>query len=241
NTKTETFSKISPSVFHRRKQVKVKDPPTLISYKVSTERGTLFHSPPDQDGFTNLSFSSVHSFHCRYKDKEFVILLSSNTDYWHLFFTVSLSFITKGHSLSCYECSGQKGSCANQKVKTCPRGFSKCMSTTAVTQVGNDSLKVKVKDCAADCASGSMNLGIVKRSSVCCNTDRCNVRDAPDPSIDSNGKKCYSCDGKNCSNTVSCSGSEDHCITSVGENLHRRKLKSLFLQYLSYVKWLSKS
>uniref|UniRef100_A0A8C2D9V1 Lymphocyte antigen 6 family member M5 n=1 Tax=Cyprinus carpio TaxID=7962 RepID=A0A8C2D9V1_CYPCA len=129
--------------------------------------------------------------------------------------SVFLLFIlfTAGHSLSCYECSGQKGSCANQKVKTCPRGFSKCMSTTAVTQVG-DSLKVKVKDCAADCASGSMNLGIVKRSSVCCNTDRCNVRDAPDPSIDSNGKKCYSCDGKNCSNTVSCSGSEDHCITS---------------------------
>uniref|UniRef100_A0A8C1YGG5 Lymphocyte antigen 6 family member M5 n=1 Tax=Cyprinus carpio TaxID=7962 RepID=A0A8C1YGG5_CYPCA len=134
--------------------------------------------------------------------------------------SVFLLFIlfTAGHSLSCYECSGQKGSCANQKVKTCPRGFSKCMSTTAVTQVG-DSLKVKVKDCAADCASGSMNLGIVKRSSVCCNTDRCNVRDAPDPSIDSNGKKCYSCDGKNCSNTVSCSGSEDHCITSVGHSL----------------------
>uniref|UniRef100_A0A8C1KXE2 UPAR/Ly6 domain-containing protein n=1 Tax=Cyprinus carpio TaxID=7962 RepID=A0A8C1KXE2_CYPCA len=41
------------------------------------------------------------------------------------------------------------------------------------------SAKVKVKDCVADCASGSMNLGIVKRSSVCCNTDQCNVRDAP--------------------------------------------------------------
>ncbi|KAF4098899.1 hypothetical protein G5714_020929 [Onychostoma macrolepis] len=88
------------------------------------------------------------------------------------------------------------------------------MSSTAVTQVGAISAKLKAKDCAVDCASGSMNLGIIKRSSVCCNTDRCNLHDAPDPSIDSNGKKCYFCDGKNCSNTVSCSGSEDHCITS---------------------------
>uniref|UniRef100_A0A8C1TUM4 Uncharacterized protein n=1 Tax=Cyprinus carpio TaxID=7962 RepID=A0A8C1TUM4_CYPCA len=64
---------------------------------------------------------------------------------------------------SCYDCMGLMGSCANQNVKTCPSGSS----------------KLKIKDCAADCASGSMNLGIVKRSSVCCNTDRCNVRDAP--------------------------------------------------------------
>uniref|UniRef100_A0A8C1KXS0 Uncharacterized protein n=1 Tax=Cyprinus carpio TaxID=7962 RepID=A0A8C1KXS0_CYPCA len=75
----------------------------------------------------------------------------------------SLSFITKGHSFSCYDCMGLMGSCANQNVKTCPSGSS----------------KLKVKDCVADCASGSMNLGIVKRSSVCCNTDQCNVRDAP--------------------------------------------------------------
>ncbi|XP_016404063.1 urokinase plasminogen activator surface receptor-like isoform X1 [Sinocyclocheilus rhinocerous] len=130
--------------------------------------------------------------------------------------SVFLLFVlfTAGHSLSCYECTGLKGSCANQKVKTCPSRFSKCMSTTAVTQVGDIRAKVKAKDCAVDCASGSMNLGIIKRSSVCCNTDRCNIRDAPDPSIDSNGEKCYYCDGKNCSNTVSCSGSEDHCITS---------------------------
>ncbi|XP_058613457.1 zinc finger BED domain-containing protein 4-like [Onychostoma macrolepis] len=44
---------------------------------------------------------------------------------------------------------------------------------------------IKVKDCAADCAN---------------------------PSISPNGKTCYSCDEKSCSNILSCSGSEDRCF-----------------------------
>uniref|UniRef100_A0A8C1N601 UPAR/Ly6 domain-containing protein n=1 Tax=Cyprinus carpio TaxID=7962 RepID=A0A8C1N601_CYPCA len=129
---------------------------------------------------------------------------------------MSLCFIAKGHSLSCYECMGLTGSCADQKVKTCPSGSSMCMSSTAVTQVGDSSTKVKIKDCAADCVSGSMNIGIVKTSLVCCNTDQCNVQDAPDTSNNPNGNKCYYCDGQSCSNTVSCSGSEDRCFKATG-------------------------
>ncbi len=45
--------------------------------------------------------------------------------------------------------------------------------------LGDISDKVKIKDCAADCANGSMSYGIIKTSSVCCNTDRCNILDAP--------------------------------------------------------------
>ncbi|KAK2872331.1 hypothetical protein QQF64_018079 [Cirrhinus molitorella] len=131
------------------------------------------------------------------------------------FFLLFIVF-TAGHSLSCYECMGLKGSCADQKVKTCPRESSRCLSTTSVTQTGDATVKIKVQDCAAVCASESMNLGIIKTSSVCCNTDRCNTQDAPDPKTDSNGKTCYYCDEKSCSNTLRCSGSEDHCITATG-------------------------
>ncbi|XP_039513319.1 urokinase plasminogen activator surface receptor-like [Pimephales promelas] len=132
--------------------------------------------------------------------------------------SVFLLFIlfTAGHSLSCYECVGLTGSCAEQTVKTCPFGSSQCQSVTAVAQAGDIISKVKAKDCAVDCQSGSMNLGISKVSSSCCNTDRCNVQDAPDPSNIPNGKQCFSCDDKSCSNTVSCSGTEDRCIKATG-------------------------
>ncbi|KAF4098874.1 hypothetical protein G5714_020904 [Onychostoma macrolepis] len=132
--------------------------------------------------------------------------------------SVFLLFIlfTAGHSFSCYECSGLMGSCAAQNVKACPSGFSKCMSSTTVAQVGEISSKVKIKACAADCVSGSMNLGIAKTSFACCNTDRCNLQDAPDPSNVPNGKTCYFCDEKSCSNILSCSGSEDRCFKATG-------------------------
>uniref|UniRef100_A0A8C1RHP8 UPAR/Ly6 domain-containing protein n=1 Tax=Cyprinus carpio TaxID=7962 RepID=A0A8C1RHP8_CYPCA len=84
---------------------------------------------------------------------------------------VSIYFITKGHSLSCYECMGLTGSCADQKVKTCPSGSSKCMSSTAVTQ------NVSIKSCTVDCQNGSMNFGVVKTSYSCCDTDLCNAKD----------------------------------------------------------------
>uniref|UniRef100_A0A673FMT6 UPAR/Ly6 domain-containing protein n=1 Tax=Sinocyclocheilus rhinocerous TaxID=307959 RepID=A0A673FMT6_9TELE len=122
----------------------------------------------------------------------------------------SLCFITKGHSLRCYECKGLTGSyfcCAFELV--IPVSF-------ILFFVGDSSPTVKVKGCALpnDCQTTSYNFGSAKMSSFCCDTDRCNAQDAPDSN--SNGMKCYSCVGKSCSNTVSCSGSEDRCITATG-------------------------
>ncbi|XDV31173.1 hypothetical protein PO909_033925 [Leuciscus waleckii] len=132
--------------------------------------------------------------------------------------SVFLLFIlfTAGHSLSCYECMGLTGSCANQTATTCPAGSSKCESSTAVTQVGDITSKVMGKGCVPVCQSGSLNLGYVRAITSCCNTDLCNGPDPPDPSNVPNGKKCYTCDEKGCSKTLSCSGDEDRCITATG-------------------------
>ncbi len=54
--------------------------------------------------------------------------------------SLSLCFITKGHSFSCYECMGLTGSCADQTVKTCPSGSSNCMSLTTVAQAGKSNM-----------------------------------------------------------------------------------------------------
>ncbi|XP_067279430.1 urokinase plasminogen activator surface receptor-like [Pseudorasbora parva] len=132
--------------------------------------------------------------------------------------SVFLLFVlfTAGHSLSCYECLGLAGSCADQKLKTCPSGSSQCMSVTAVTQVGDVTSKVQTKDCAVACQSVSLNIGLMRMTTSCCNTDQCNAQDAPDSSSTPNGKTCYSCDGQSCSKTMGCSGNEDRCIKSTG-------------------------
>ncbi|XP_051733837.1 urokinase plasminogen activator surface receptor-like isoform X7 [Ctenopharyngodon idella] len=126
--------------------------------------------------------------------------------------SVFLLFIlfTAGHSLRCYECMNVVSSCADQKVNTCPSGSSQCMSTTRVTKDGS---KNKYKSCVPQCQSGFVNIGTAKSTVTCCNTDECNVQDAPDRSSNvPNGKKCYYCDGESCTNTVSCSGTENYCI-----------------------------
>ncbi|ROL45445.1 Urokinase plasminogen activator surface receptor [Anabarilius grahami] len=120
------------------------------------------------------------------------------------------SLFTAGHSFSCYECKSLTGSCADQTVKTCPIGSSHCVTSTAVVQFGDTNTKVKAKNCAPACQSVSMNTGHSEVTSSCCNTDQCNARDPPEPVP--NGKKCFYCDGKSCSNILSCLGTEDHCI-----------------------------
>uniref|UniRef100_A0A8C2GMI2 Lymphocyte antigen 6 family member M4 n=1 Tax=Cyprinus carpio TaxID=7962 RepID=A0A8C2GMI2_CYPCA len=138
-------------------------------------------------------------------------------------FSVFLLFIffTAGHSLNCYECVGF--SCADQNVKACPE-TNKCYSSTTVTQYGDTTTKAKIKGCLPSyaCISGYTNFSTPNMSFFCCDTDLCNARDAPDPSVESsstnfgipNGKKCFYCDLQSCSKIRDCSGSEDHCFTA---------------------------
>ncbi|XP_051733839.1 urokinase plasminogen activator surface receptor-like isoform X8 [Ctenopharyngodon idella] len=130
--------------------------------------------------------------------------------------SVFLLFIlfTAGHSLRCYECISLTGSCAGQKVKTCPGRFSRCLSSTAVDQVDDSSTTIIIKGCAPVCQSASMSIGSSKATISCCDTNECNAQDPPDPTP--NRKKCYSCDRQSCTNTLSCSGTEDRCIKATG-------------------------
>ncbi|XP_059381477.1 urokinase plasminogen activator surface receptor-like isoform X2 [Carassius carassius] len=134
-----------------------------------------------------------------------------------------------GHSLSCYECSRGNSlmdvSCSDQEVYTCPTKFSKCMSATVVQQVEGITTISRGKGCSADCRSGSQNVGFLRNVIKCCDTDRCNTHYAPVQSIMvPNGKKCYYCDEKSCSNILCCSGSEDGCFTITPKNLKEKEL-----------------
>ncbi|KAL1281609.1 hypothetical protein QQF64_000412 [Cirrhinus molitorella] len=114
----------------------------------------------------------------------------------------------------CYECKDLGKSCLERPV-ICPIGFSNCMSTTNVVQIGDTHTKMKQKECIEDCQDGSMNLGISQLSFSCCSAHLCNSRDPPDPKANApNGRTCHYCDGQSCSNNISCSGTEDRCITA---------------------------
>ncbi|XP_067307631.1 uncharacterized protein [Pseudorasbora parva] len=110
---------------------------------------------------------------------------------------------------------GLADSCVETPM-VCPIGFSKCYSSTMVTEIGNISTTIqKKKKCSAGCRSGSLNLGTVKLSTSCCSTHFCNAKYPPDPRTNTpNGNKCYYCDYRSCSNILSCSGSEDRCFKS---------------------------
>ncbi len=101
----------------------------------------LFHSPPDQRWIckSQFFFCSVFSLQVQ---RQIVCVCNVNGYKYRLLvsLSLSLSLITKGHSFSCYECSGLTGSCADQKVKTCPSGSSKCMSLTTATQAGKSNM-----------------------------------------------------------------------------------------------------
>ncbi|XP_048018574.1 ly6/PLAUR domain-containing protein 3-like [Megalobrama amblycephala] len=119
-------------------------------------------------------------------------------------------------STKCYECMHDPtGSCMKISVQ-CPVGFYKCFSSTMVIEHGFLGLDTEVmnKTCAVGCKSGSLNSGKLKISGSCCGTNFCNAIDAPDPRKNiPNGNKCYYCDDQSCSNILSCSGTEDRCVT----------------------------
>ncbi|XP_065100316.1 urokinase plasminogen activator surface receptor-like [Paramisgurnus dabryanus] len=131
-----------------------------------------------------------------------------------IFIVLFCALFTGGHSLKCYECSGEMGFCESKNV-TCT-GTATCASQTTVHFTGGTVFKMQSKGCTMteNCVGTSVNNGVTRTvtSTQCCNTDLCNSVDAPDSSNSPNGKQCYYCDGKSCFNKLNCLGDEDRCL-----------------------------
>ncbi|XP_065099893.1 urokinase plasminogen activator surface receptor-like [Paramisgurnus dabryanus] len=138
-----------------------------------------------------------------------------------IFIVFFCTLFTGGHSLQCNQCLDIMGPCKSN-VTTCP-DTAVCASARIVESAGDNEVTMQYKGCAVTdiCISGSFNIGDTRTviSTQCCNTDLCNSKDAPDYSSKSpNGKQCYYCDGKSCSNILNCLGKEDYCLKATATN-----------------------
>ncbi|XP_025767100.1 urokinase plasminogen activator surface receptor [Oreochromis niloticus] len=121
-------------------------------------------------------------------------------------------------ALQCYECIPGLSLNCTETTKECPSN-TQCGSFRIISYAGGTDLTdVKMKMCALaeECSEASVNLGVAQAviTSKCCTSDLCNTQDAPGGTIPSpNGKKCYQCDGIDCTKTLTCNGNEDHCIS----------------------------
>ncbi|XP_026016266.1 urokinase plasminogen activator surface receptor-like [Astatotilapia calliptera] len=132
---------------------------------------------------------------------------------------LGIGLLPKACALKCFECPPElSGSCI-QTTKECPSN-TQCGSVRMTSYAGGSKmLDIKAKSCAAaeECVQASVNFGVSQTllTSKCCTSNLCNSQDAPEASISSpNGKKCFQCDGNDCTKTVNCNGNEDHCISA---------------------------
>ncbi|KAL6483687.1 hypothetical protein MHYP_G00085590 [Metynnis hypsauchen] len=117
-------------------------------------------------------------------------------------------------TLQCNQCiPGLTGMCTDTQT-TCT---DQCSSATVLVRAEQT---VRTKGCAAaaECVSGSLNLGVMKRTinTQCCTTDRCNSQfPAVLPFGSPNGKTCYTCINNDCRGNVSCEGGQDRCVSAI--------------------------
>ncbi|XP_076874808.1 urokinase plasminogen activator surface receptor-like isoform X5 [Brachyhypopomus gauderio] len=125
-------------------------------------------------------------------------------------------FCYKAFALTCSQhtleqspgiCTQTVGGCAGIRVTLTTEG------------AGAPPMDLELKSCVApaECVNGSLNLGLVKIVTNCCNTDLCNNQTvAGQPEQPPNGKRCYTCDGHTCSGNITCQGDENQCISASG-------------------------
>ncbi|XP_070822415.1 urokinase plasminogen activator surface receptor-like [Chaetodon trifascialis] len=133
---------------------------------------------------------------------------------------VGIVLLPEAYPLKCYEClPGSSGTCTDTEKECLPLA-NQCGALRIASYAGDSKLAdVHMKTCvmADQCVEGSVNFGIARTvlTSKCCTSELCNAQPAPEPSKSSpNGKRCYHCDGQQCSATLNCAGNEDHCIST---------------------------
>ncbi|XP_070768408.1 urokinase plasminogen activator surface receptor-like [Enoplosus armatus] len=133
---------------------------------------------------------------------------------------IGIVLLPTAYTLKCYECVPEiLGTCTDTE-KQCPNEGYQCGALRILTYAGGSELAdVNMKTCALaeQCVEGSVNFGVARTvvTSKCCGTELCNSQLAPEPSKSSpNGKKCFSCNGQQCTATLNCEGNEDHCVST---------------------------
>ncbi|TDH03660.1 hypothetical protein EPR50_G00144190 [Perca flavescens] len=123
-------------------------------------------------------------------------------------------------TLTCYECIPDASGKCNETIQECPQS-AQCASKRFVSYEGG--LKVvdqNSKECVMvkDCGEYSINYGFSqsKVNTMCCPTALCNNELAPEPQYKPNGKQCYWCNGRTCTNTINCEENEDYCFSITG-------------------------
>uniref|UniRef100_A0A8D0CWM8 UPAR/Ly6 domain-containing protein n=1 Tax=Sander lucioperca TaxID=283035 RepID=A0A8D0CWM8_SANLU len=131
--------------------------------------------------------------------------------------------LPEASTLRCYECiPGASGTCT-QTIKECPQG-QQCTAKRVVTYTGgskDDDENTKECAMAEECGEYSINYGFYQIiiNNKCCTSELCNTQPAPEPSKSTpNGKQCYYCDERTCTNTVNCDGIEDYCFSVTGQS-----------------------
>nr|XP_055037089.1 urokinase plasminogen activator surface receptor-like [Misgurnus anguillicaudatus] len=133
----------------------------------------------------------------------------------HISIALLVVLLTGGNSLTCYHCLDQQGRCERQE--DCSYD-SMCAIIRKVEYKDGTMTETNETRCVTGdyCESWSQSSALERKavSVKCCDTDLCNDQEIPAVLNIPNGKKCYSCDWQDCSNTVNCWGNEDYCFTT---------------------------
>ncbi|XP_039675590.1 urokinase plasminogen activator surface receptor-like [Perca fluviatilis] len=124
--------------------------------------------------------------------------------------------LPEASTLRCHECTADALGTCTPTVKECPE---QCAAMREVRYAdGVKHVDQISKGCAVaeDCVEHSINNGFSQNiiTTKCCTTPLCN-QDLlpPEPQYKPNGKQCYWCNGRTCTNTLNCEGNEDYCIS----------------------------